>query len=291
MEIKKALIVGLGSIGIRHLTMFNTVFPASVEIGVLRRSKERPFKFVRNYFTSEHDAINWKPDIVIIASPSNTHAHFTSAFRGCHILLEKPAVLNEQQLKVLSETPDKNLIQVGYNYRYHPVFLDLKDYLNSNKIKSIRLLHSDYLPNWHPWEDYRDSDLARDGVGLTLCHGIDLILELFKDVDVLNLKKECSKNLDIQSFSVFKGTCISEKTNIDWEIRVDDPKVNHFKFEVTDQMNKTLTFDMNTKKHTRNDTFISQIRDFKNKITTQKNFKNDNRKAFLRAKRIVEICQ
>tara|TARA_A100001201_G_scaffold72778_1_gene66299 strand:- start:505 stop:1374 length:870 start_codon:yes stop_codon:yes gene_type:complete len=289
MEIKKALVVGLGSIGIRHLTMFNTVFPGNIDIGVLRRKSEKPFKFIRHYFTNEGDALRWKPDIVIIASPSHTHGKYIKLFQDSHILLEKPAVTESKDLEYIASA-DK-LIQVGYNYRYHPVFKELRQFIENNNIKKLSLYHSDYLPNWHPWEDHRNSDLARDGVGLTLCHGIDLLLEIFNDLKVEKVFKGFDKSLDVNAYSCMKAHANSGNTQISWEIRADEPDVNKFMFEVEDEKGKVCYFDMNNKLYTRNDTFVEQMKIFRRKIENLKDFSDNNKREFERAKRILDICQ
>ena len=45
----------------------------------------------------------------------------------------------------------------------------------------------EYLPDWHPWEDYRQSYSARQdlggGVVLTLCHPLDYLRWLIGEVD------------------------------------------------------------------------------------------------------------
>lgn len=288
MEIKKALVVGLGSIGIRHVTMFNTVFPGDIDIAVLRRKQEKPFKFIKHYFTDPSAAIAWKPDVVIIASPSHTHGMYLEMFKNSHVLLEKPAVTLKEDLKYLENR--KYLVKVGYNYRYHPVFDQIKNYVSNRKIRKVELYHSDYLPNWHPWEDHRESDLARDGVGLTLCHGIDLLLELFNDLSVISVSKSTDIKLNINACSCMKVAAISNSTKIFWEIRADQKDVSEFTFKIEDCEGNTRFFDMNDSKHTRNDTFVEQMKHFKLKIKNLKDLSN-NKEEFERAKRILEICQ
>ncbi len=47
------------------------------------------------------------------------------------------------------------------------------------KLLSIQTYWGEYLPDWHPWEDYRQSYAARrelgGGVALTLSHDLDLV--------------------------------------------------------------------------------------------------------------------
>jgi predicted dehydrogenase len=52
-------------------------------------------------------------------------------------------------------------------------------------VVSFRVNWGEYLPNWHPWEDYKKSYAARadlgGGVTLTLCHPFDYLRWLFSD--------------------------------------------------------------------------------------------------------------
>jgi predicted dehydrogenase len=53
----------------------------------------------------------------------------------------------------------------------------------------VRCHWGEYLPNWHPWEDYRQSYSARPdlggGVVLTLSHPLDYLRWLLGDVEAL----------------------------------------------------------------------------------------------------------
>ena len=57
------------------------------------------------------------------------------------------------------------------------------------KVISVRAHWGEYLPNWHPWEDYKQGYAARTdlggGVVLTLSHPLDYLRWLLGDVDTL----------------------------------------------------------------------------------------------------------
>ena len=54
----------------------------------------------------------------------------------------------------------KNRYYVGYNLRFHPVIIFLKNFLKNKKIFSINLISHSYLPNWRKI-DYRKSVSAK----------------------------------------------------------------------------------------------------------------------------------
>ncbi|MEK6256144.1 MAG: Gfo/Idh/MocA family oxidoreductase, partial [Chloroflexota bacterium] len=65
----------------------------------------------------------------------------------------------------------------------------------------VRAHWGEYLPDWHPWEDYRQSYSARadmgGGVILTLCHPLDYLRWLLGDVDSLWASTARSGELEI----------------------------------------------------------------------------------------------
>ena len=290
MEIRKALIVGHGSIGIRHLTMFNTVFDSKIEIGVLRKKTKNPFQFVR-YFYKKEEAIRWNPDVVIVASPSNTHSEYIESFNSKHLLIEKPCILDSNDLSLLTNHNTNKVLKVGYNYRYHPEFKRLKQYVRENNIVEFQLYHSDYLPNWHPWEDYKDSDVARDGVGFTLCHGLDVILETLGNDFIKSLKIKNESNLDLSTSTRMIGESKSGDIKINFDIRCDDQKNSHFFVLIKDSLGSTIKFDFNDKSYVRNNTFIEQMKDFQMNIKMKNEFAQSIQEECNRAEEIIKICQ
>ena len=78
--------------------------------------------------------------------------------------------------------------QMGFQFRFHPGLATLKELLDNDAIGtpySFRAEWGEYLPGWHPWEDYRQSYSARKDLGggvlLTLSHPLDYIRWLFSD--------------------------------------------------------------------------------------------------------------
>ena len=67
--------------------------------------------------------------------------------------------------------------------RFHPCILKMNSWVNEGKIGKVihyRSKWGEYLPNWHPWENYKQSYAGKKEMGggpaLTLSHDIDLAL-------------------------------------------------------------------------------------------------------------------
>jgi predicted dehydrogenase len=83
-------------------------------------------------------------------------------------------------------------VLVGYHFRYHPGLQQAARLLAEGAIGkpvSVHVHWGEYLPGWHPWEDFRDGYSARadlgGGVVLTLSHPLDYLRWLFGEVHSL----------------------------------------------------------------------------------------------------------
>lgn len=193
----KTLIAGFGSIGRRHLNN-------------LRALGETDFILLRSHHSTlpEDDikglpvetaidaALAHKPQAVVIANPSSLHLDVAipAAKAGCSILMEKPVSHNMERIDELQSALKQGggKLLVGYQFRFHPGLRQIKAWLDEGAIGrpvSSRAHWGEYMPGWHPWEDYRKSYAARadlgGGVVNTLCHPLDYQCWLFGKVDTL----------------------------------------------------------------------------------------------------------
>jgi predicted dehydrogenase len=141
-------------------------------------------------FEDLDDALGVKPDAVFICTPSSRHldvAH-RAADAGCHLFIEKPVSNTMAGVEKLRATvAAKSLVaMVGSQWRFHPCVRALRSALQEGalgRLVSAEVNYAEYLPDWHPYEDYRTSYAARaelgGGVVLTQIHDYDLACWLF----------------------------------------------------------------------------------------------------------------
>ncbi len=194
----KFLIAGLGSIGRRHFR--NLIALGEKDIVLLRTRKATlPDDELAGYpvETDLAEALKkHKPDAVIVSNPTSLHLDVAipAAQAGCHILLEKPVSHSLERLDVLQRTTEKSgsQILVGFQFRYHPTLKKAHELIRSNALGKLLTIHAhwgEYLPQWHPWEDYRRSYAARTDLGggviVTLSHPLDYLRYLLGEVEAL----------------------------------------------------------------------------------------------------------
>ena len=210
MQELRILIAGLGSIGRRHLR--NLVALGQRDIVLYRTHQSTMPEDELADFPMEKDlvaALALKPDAVIISNPTALHLDIAlpAAKAGCHLLIEKPIAAQwDKQVEALVRIASDNRIRtlVGFQFRFHPVLAQIKDLIASEKIGrllSFRVHWGEYLPGWHPWENYRLGYAARKdlggGVVNTLCHPLDYVRWLFGEVESLSAMTGHVSGLDL----------------------------------------------------------------------------------------------
>jgi predicted dehydrogenase len=190
----KFLIAGLGSIGRRHLRHLEGLGQDDILLYRTHRGA-MPDDDLASYAveTDLQAALDHKPDAVIISNPTALHLDVAipAARAGCHILLEKPVSHNLDRLDELQAAAEASgaRILVGFQFRYHPGLRKIDEILKSGQVGrplSFRTHWGEYLPGWHPWEDYRKGYSARKDLGggviLTLTHSLDYVHWLLGEV-------------------------------------------------------------------------------------------------------------
>lgn len=194
----KFLIAGLGSIGRRHFR--NLISLGETEILLLRTHKATlPDDELAGYpvLTDLQDAlIGHKPEAVIIANPTALHLDIAipAAQAGCSILMEKPLSGSLERVDELEAALKKGggRFLTGFQFRFHPTLQMAMQYLKSDVVGKPISFHvhwGEYLPDWHPWEDFKQGYAARPDLGggviLTLSHALDYIRMLLGEPDSL----------------------------------------------------------------------------------------------------------
>ena len=223
----KTLICGFGSIGRRHLNNLRAL--GETDFVLLRSHQSTLPETDINGIPDEsdiNDALAHQPDAVVVSNPTALHLQVAipAAQAGCAILMEKPVSHNLDRVEELHSAVDQhgNRLLVGFQYRFHPVLIKVREFVQAQEIGkpiSFRVHWGEYLPGWHPWENYRQSYSARPelggGVVNTLSHPLDYLRWIFGEVDSvwaftssagLGLDVEDSAEIGLRFISGLAGT-------------------------------------------------------------------------------------
>ena len=293
----KILFVGLGAIGQRHARNLRRLHGKNIDLLAYRASGHNHVLTDRleirkggnlerdlniKTFSKYGKALDQKPDAVIISNPSSLHLRFAlrAAQKGCHLFIEKPLSNDlkgvDSLIKVIKK---KKLISlVGYQLRFHPLLLYVKKLIESKKINnliSVICEFGEYLPDWHPYEDYRKSYAARQelggGVLLTQIHDFDYLGWLFGwPMKVFCLGGKLSKlELSVEDTANTLLECGTDKKKIPVFVHQDylqRPKIRKFKIIsegsliVVDLISNTLSIHQKKRRITKNIQFPRKSR-------------------------------
>ena len=207
--IDRILIVGLGSIGKRHVRLLHEIDP-KIEVIVLRH-KERQESLapgISQCVTSIDEALNYEPQAAILSNPASLHIDIAKKLvkKGVHLLIEKPISNSSVGVEELIELCKVNntILMVGYNLRFLPSLLKFRSLLDNNicgRVCSVRTEVGQHLASWRPDSDYRQNVSANAALGggvlLELSHEIDYLRWLFAEIDWVNAIQLKQSNLEI----------------------------------------------------------------------------------------------
>ena len=223
--IKRILINGAGSAGIRHFGIARNLFP-NAEIAILTTRQILDSSLGYNWhFTKVEEAIKFKPDIAILSGAASTRIEIGLALAnsGVHLLVEKPISISIKNVENLIEicAEKKLILAIGYNLRFYESLIYFRDQLNLGVIGKPLLVKCEvgqFLPSWRESADYRYSVSAQrklgGGVLLELSHEIDYLEWIFGKIGWVRatIMQQSSLEIDVED-SAFLTLGIENKKN------------------------------------------------------------------------------
>jgi predicted dehydrogenase len=182
-----ALVVGAGSIGKRHLRnlLASGRTAAVVETRADRRAEiaakhpEVPlFPSLEAALTAER----YQTGFICLPTAYHLEPARTLARAGVHLFVEKPVSHTVDGIPELLDLVREQRLtaMTGFCMRFFQPLMKAKELLETGRagrIVTARSFTGVYLPDWHPYEDYRSFYMARrdqgGGVLLDECHAFD----------------------------------------------------------------------------------------------------------------------
>ena len=300
----KVIIVGFGSIGQRHCK--NLLEESNAEILLSTKHNLKNFKNNKRIqnLPSLEKCLKNQPDIGLVCNTSSLHVEtaIKLAKNNCHLLIEKPLSNSLKNITPLLSLIEKNKIitLMGFNLRFHPCLIKIKQLLSKNKIGRVIYVNAEngsYLPDWHPEEDYRKSYSSSNTLGggavLTCLHEIDYLYWLFGNVKEVSAITGKFSDLDIDSEDL-SSISLRFKNNIIAEVHLDlfqRPAQRSCKIVGTNgtlfcdfnrnivslyELNKKKWKEiMNLKNYNINDMYVEEMKQLLKCVRTQKKSIND----------------
>lgn len=209
----RVLVVGCGSIGTRHLRNLRTLGVADLLACDPRpeRRREVTTQCGVEAVGALGEAWAWDPTVALITAPTALHASLAleAARRGCHLFVEKPvaAQIDDEVHELLAVVRERHLVTlVGCNLRFHPGLVRVKELLEQGvigRVVAARAEAGQYLPDWHPGEDYRQGYSASRALGggvlLDAIHELDYLRGLLGEVTAVACFADKLSHLEIET--------------------------------------------------------------------------------------------
>ena len=168
----RILVVGVGSIGRRHIENFKN-YTKKIEIVDISKSRIREcykkFEFINASYLSYKEAIEKnKYDAVLICTPPHKHLEIArlAAKNKINTFIEKPLGMNVKGWDTVIRLNKKHKLinYVAYCHRHINYIKLAKKFLKQKKIGKILsgyIRWGSYLPDWHPYEKYYNFYMAK----------------------------------------------------------------------------------------------------------------------------------
>jgi predicted dehydrogenase len=197
----KALVIGYGSIGKRHTSILDGL---GLELMVISRQDHLPFQSFKKLTDAPLEPI----DYFVIANDTFKHyetlQQLNSIVKDKTILVEKPLFDSSKKIDGIN-----NSVFVAYNLRFHPILLKIRQLIGDERILYMQASVGQYLPDWRPDRDYRDTYSANKekggGVLLDLSHEIDYLQWIGGSFTNITAFQEKLTDLEIDSDDFVTG--------------------------------------------------------------------------------------
>ena len=316
----KILVVGYGSIGKRHVNNLLLIPDIEIIICTHRHDMDNELKNKCKIIESLDECINEKPIAAIISNVTSLHIQtaLKLASAGLHLFIEKPLSNNLENMEKLSNIVcERKLVTfMGFNLRFHECIKKMKELLENNtigKIISVNAESGSYLPDWHPYEDYRDSYASKENLGggvvLTCIHEIDYLHWFFGEIKELFAMTGKFSDLKIEVDDL-ASVIMKFSNNIIAELHLDFFQKPDFRCCKIIGTNGTIywdskdnivkVYDIKVKKwiekinivnYERNDMYVDEMKYFLDCVSMNKNTNNDIKNGISTLKIALDIIE
>jgi predicted dehydrogenase len=213
MNSSKILIIGLGSIGTRHLNNLKSLGFKNICLVSSKTDKPKEWEGFEVYPTLESALKESSFTHAFVCSPTAAHVSQLKQLvkaRVSKIYLEKPISHNLEELDQFKNLTNQGIqILVGYDLHFDPGLAKVRELLDEHligKVYSANAFVGQYLPDWRPYEDHRKGMSASiergGGVMLDLIHEFDYLIWLLGKAEMVSAIYQKNKELEIETEDV-----------------------------------------------------------------------------------------
>lgn len=217
----KLVVIGLGSMGRRRLRLvkenFRDIEIIGVDLDINRRKLVESEFRVNTYDNLKEAIIKEKPTAAVISTSPLSHSNIIVEClnNGLHIFTEINLV-SDKYKEIIELAKSKNLkIFLSSTQLYRSEIEEIDKIVKESKSKVNYTYHiGQYLPDWHPWESYKDffvKDKKTNGCRELFAIELPWIIKIFGKIEKIHVVKDKISSLDINYCDSYM--CIFEHEN------------------------------------------------------------------------------
>lgn len=219
----KFLVVGLGSMGKRRIRLLKSNYNNIELIGVDTeedRKKEAEKLFNIKTYDNLDKAIEIEnPGVVLVCTSPIYHSEIILKCLHKNInIFTEINLLDKNYDDIISLAKSRNLkLFLSSTFLYRNEIKYIKERSIKEKNLTYRYHVGQYLPDWHPWESYKDffvGDKATNGCRELFAIELPWIIDSFGEIESINVIKNKVTNLEIDYFDNYVVVLKHKNCNI-----------------------------------------------------------------------------
>lgn len=202
----KFLVVGLGSMGKRRIRLLKSNYSNIELVGVdtkedRKKEAEKLFN-IKTYDNLDKAIEIEKPGAVLVCTSPIYHSEIILKCLDKNInIFTEINLLDKNYDNIISLAESRNLkLFLSSTFLYRNEIKYIKEKTIKEKNLTYRYHVGQYLPDWHPWESYRDffvGEKATNGCRELFAIELPWIIDSFGEIESINVVKNKVTNLEI----------------------------------------------------------------------------------------------
>ena len=210
----KVLVVGLGSMGkrrVRNLQYLGQKDVLGFDPREDRRDEAKEKYKIQTFSDIENAIKEERPNAMVISTPPDLHMKYAKIAlqNKIHFFTEANVVQDEMSEVIDMLKKSEKIGLPSCTMRYHPIVKEIRKILEKNiigKPLSFQYHSGQYLPDWHPWEDYRKFYVSKKETGA--CREIvpfelAWLIDIFGDIKSVSGRKAKVSNLEVDIDDIY----------------------------------------------------------------------------------------
>ncbi|WP_072524752.1 Gfo/Idh/MocA family protein [Clostridium sp. Marseille-P3244] len=200
----KIVVIGLGSMGKRRIRLIEEIYPEYEIFGIDGREDRRQetSKLFNIKCFNSTEEIEEKIDCVFICTSPLSHASIIADClnKGWHVFTELNLVPDKYKENMALAKEKRCTLFLSSSFFYREEIKYIRSKIEAEK-KWIYIYHiGQYLPDWHPWENYKDffiGDKRTNGCREIMAIELPWLTRTFGDIESVNVLADKVTELNI----------------------------------------------------------------------------------------------